>query len=171
MSENNIYNGTFVLGDTSATTLSAGPGIKIDDSVPGVIKVSNDETVLWSGNAVNNDVLNLSENWNNFEYIGLEVYDIYGWGYNRTNCPTDMTSAAGNRVKRFAAGYDFVDNGNNQIYRRFYELFFPNGEYKTCSGYGRVIQITSGGNVSTLLDSAVKLSKIIGINRKQNGGN
>ena len=46
-----IYNGTFVLGNTSATTLSAGPGIKIDDSQPGVIKVSNDETVLWSGSA------------------------------------------------------------------------------------------------------------------------
>ena len=83
MSENNIYNGTFVLGDTSATTLSAGPGIKIDDSVPGVIKVSNDETVLWSGSwkpgngtVVTNSAIQVSESVENFEYIRIVTEGI-----------------------------------------------------------------------------------------------
>ena len=64
-----IYNGTFLLGNTSATTLSAGPGIKIDTSVPGTIKISNDETVLFSGNLSqgNKDTILLSEPITNFE--------------------------------------------------------------------------------------------------------
>ena len=68
-----IYNGSFVLGNTSATTLSAGPGIKIDDSTPGVIKVSNDETVLWSGSlTASGDTINLTEKLNNFEHFIVE---------------------------------------------------------------------------------------------------
>ena len=67
----NIYDNTFTLGNTSSTTLSAGPGIKIDDSsVPGVIKVSTDETVLWSGTStVLNKTFNLAEPYTNFEKI------------------------------------------------------------------------------------------------------
>ena len=56
---NTIWEGTFVLGNTSATTLSAQPGIKIDTSVPGVIGIGTDETVLWSGNFAS--AANLSE--------------------------------------------------------------------------------------------------------------
>ena len=38
----NIYDGTFILGNTSATTLSAQPGIKLDTSVPGVIGIGTE---------------------------------------------------------------------------------------------------------------------------------
>ena len=67
-----IWDNTYTLGNTSATTLSAGPGIKIDDSTPGVIKVSNDETVLWSAanGATSGDRI-LSESWKNFEKISI----------------------------------------------------------------------------------------------------
>ena len=68
-----IYNGSFVLGNTSATTLSAGPGIKIDDSTPGVIKVSNDETVLWSGTAAKSGTL--SEYVSAFDYVKFYCTD------------------------------------------------------------------------------------------------
>lgn len=68
-----IYNGTFLLGNTSATTLSAGPGIKLDTSVPGTIKISNDETVLWEVATTANATSagNFSENPFNFERIGV----------------------------------------------------------------------------------------------------
>ena len=70
---NNIYDGTFVLGNTSATTLSAGPGIKITTDEPGVIKVSNDETVLWSGSpSASNVNINLSEPISGFERFAVE---------------------------------------------------------------------------------------------------
>ena len=73
-----IYNGTFLLGNTSATTLSAGPGIKIDStSLPGTIKISNDETVLWSGNDINATV---SEPLSSFETVKIYAK----WDYNGT---------------------------------------------------------------------------------------
>ena len=66
-----IWEGSFVLGNTSATTLSAGPGIKIDStSVPGTIKISNDETVLLD-NYGNNTALQLNESPLNFKEVKL----------------------------------------------------------------------------------------------------
>ena len=77
-----IYNGTFLLGNTSATTLSAGPGIKIDStSVPGTIKISNDETVLWSGTLASGSTATLTENITNFERIGFAGYSHNGNAY------------------------------------------------------------------------------------------
>lgn len=65
-----IYNGTFVLGNTSATTLSAQPGIKLDTSVPGVIGIGTDETVLWSGDSVSAEC---SEPISNFNKLRVEL--------------------------------------------------------------------------------------------------
>lgn len=72
----NIYDGSFVLGNTSATQISAGPGIKLDTSVPGVIGISNDETVLWSGSIYDaNASATLSESYKNFNRLGF-TYNI-----------------------------------------------------------------------------------------------
>ena len=48
---NTIYDGTYVIGQTSATNFVAGPGIKIDEPSAGTVRIGTDETVLWSGNA------------------------------------------------------------------------------------------------------------------------
>lgn len=45
---NTIYDGTFILGSTSATTFSAGNGITISQPSEGVVRIANDETVLWT---------------------------------------------------------------------------------------------------------------------------
>ena len=74
MSEQTIWNGTFLLGNTSACTIEAGEGIKIDTTQPGTIKISNDETVLWSGSVISaNDTINLNESFENFERIRYEI--------------------------------------------------------------------------------------------------
>jgi len=51
MSENiqSISQGTFTIGQTSATNFVAGPGIKIDEPSAGTVRIGTDETVLWSG--------------------------------------------------------------------------------------------------------------------------
>lgn len=67
---NSIYNGSFVLGNVSATTIIAGDGIKVDSSVPGTIRISNDETVLWTS-GVGTSAVTLSESFENFESIKL----------------------------------------------------------------------------------------------------
>ena len=71
MSEiNSIANGTYTIGQTSATNFIAGPGIKIDEPSAGTVRIGNDETVLWSGNStVLNQTFNLSEPFTNFKKI------------------------------------------------------------------------------------------------------
>ena len=67
---NTIYDNTFVLGQTSATNFVAGQGIKIDSPSEGVVRIGNDETVLWSGNA-GTSAVTLSESFENFESIKI----------------------------------------------------------------------------------------------------
>ena len=49
MSENiqSISQGTYTIGQTSATNFIAGPGIKIDEPSAGTVRIGNDETVLF----------------------------------------------------------------------------------------------------------------------------
>ena len=80
MGENiqSIANGSFVLGQTSATNFVAGPGIKIDEPSAGTVRIGNDETVLWEGERnwwANTAALNLSESVNNFEIIRIKAKD------------------------------------------------------------------------------------------------
>lgn len=49
MSENiqSISQGTYTIGQTSATNFVAGPGITIDNPSAGTVRIGNDETVLF----------------------------------------------------------------------------------------------------------------------------
>ena len=53
MNENiqSISQGTYTIGQTSATNFVAGNGIKIDEPSAGTVRIGNDETVLWEGSA------------------------------------------------------------------------------------------------------------------------
>ena len=53
MSENiqSISQGTFTIGQTSATNFIAGQGIKIDSPSAGTVRIGNDETVLYNNTA------------------------------------------------------------------------------------------------------------------------
>jgi hypothetical protein len=94
MSEiNSIANGSFVLGQTSATNFVAGPGIKIDEPSAGTVRIGNDETVLFSGDLTASTTAQLSESWKNFEEIRCYGYSGPGgamFGCGRTN---DLLSA------------------------------------------------------------------------------
>lgn len=78
MSENiqSISQGTYTIGQTSATNFVAGPGIKIDQPSVGTVRIGNDKTVLWSGNCLTQGAasVSLSESASNFEKI--EIYAI-----------------------------------------------------------------------------------------------
>lgn len=72
MSEiNSIANGTFTLGQTSATNFQAGPGIKIDNPSAGTVRIGSDETVLWSAAATGTSAGTFNENIFNFERFGV----------------------------------------------------------------------------------------------------
>lgn len=75
MSEiNSIANGTFTIGQTSATNFIAGPGISITQPSAGTVRIGNDETVLWETTSNDATACTFSENWKNFEKI--DVYAI-----------------------------------------------------------------------------------------------
>ena len=69
MSENiqSISQGTFAIGQTSATNFIAGPGIKIDEPSAGTVRIGNDEKVLWEGTGTT--AFTASEPLTNFERI------------------------------------------------------------------------------------------------------
>jgi hypothetical protein len=73
MSEiNSIAQGTYTLGQTSATTYQAGPGISITQPSEGVVRISNDETVLFSSDNKNGaSAFSTSETIKNFERIAV----------------------------------------------------------------------------------------------------
>ena len=75
MSENiqSISQGTYTIGQTSATSYVAGPGISITQPTAGTVRIANDETELYY-NPTNNNVANdaefvMSESIWNFERV------------------------------------------------------------------------------------------------------
>ena len=153
MSEQNIWNNTYVLGDSSGTVISAGPGIKITTDEPGVIKVSNDETVLWSGSLVNSNTASLSESITNFERVAFEGYCHNGSDYSvYAEAPV-----YGNVV--YIAGF----------------TYWPGSEFDMVKCYCSGTTVRSDGTAIIYngqnLNRSGTITKIYGINRKQNGGN
>lgn len=167
----NIYDGTFILGNTSATTLSAGEGIKLDTSIPGTIGISNDETVLWSdtANGLTSGSLVLNEPWSGFEKVRLHVVDQFGWGGSCMDF--DTTNLAGTRTKYFACPYSFVVTGSpNRTYIRGIILSFNNDEYISGSSVGMESIFAPPSTVeSKVVAGGAKLIKVIGVNRIAGG--
>ena len=73
---NTIYDGTFTIGQTSATNFIAGPGISITQPSEGTVRISNDETVLWEGDAMAS-AANLSEPMTAFDYVKVYYADDF----------------------------------------------------------------------------------------------
>ena len=170
MSENNIYNGTFVLGNVSATTLSAGEGIKITTDEPGVIKVSNDETVLWETPVENTPVASaaLSEPLTAFESFKVHLA-------NGTSTESRQIHYLRPESTMWNVAQGYTEQGSNPAYLVMLRL--GTNEAKTeISAYTRKMisygnwDSTSTGGQSNSNNPAVLL-KIVGVNRKQNGGN
>ena len=162
-----IYNGSFVLGNTSATTISAGPGIKIDDSTPGVIKVSNDETVLYSG-GYNTSITScqLSESVTNFQYIKVDWQRGPDESYS-TTLETSIYPSTTNQFNHIGK--------QNQSTNYYYEYHgFWDVSNGTAVNYSRTFLVNypkAGGNITTYQNDYNEIIpvKIIGINRISGG--
>lgn len=75
MSENiqSISQGTFTIGQTSATNFQAGPGISITQPSEGTVRIANDETVLFSAAYPGVSAFTLSEPLTNFKWFLVEA--------------------------------------------------------------------------------------------------
>ena len=158
-----IYNGTFVLGNTSATQIVAGEGIKIDTTEPGVIKVSNDETVLWQLPTIGGTSTSatLSEAFTNFDQIEVwwaqqssrtTVQRYYTKNLEQLFCVHGKYQASNGLIYLFIAAWSISGTSASKLYCK----------YKSQDQW----------NTNTWADAnELCPCKIIGINRKQNGGN
>ena len=166
-----IYNGSFVLGNTSATTISAGPGIKIDDSTPGVIKVSNDETVLWSANSVQS-AANLSEPMTAFDYVKVYYADDFtDTGRYHTVAQLDPNFGAhewqplgglGEAGCWIGITYFSANNDYTTLTVPKVKLIKFNQWTSTATGANAITTVTTGANVNVLY-------KVIGVNHISGG--
>ena len=166
-----IWNGSYTLGDSQETQITAGNGIKVTTPAAGQIQISNDETVLWENTnqypAVS--AITLTENWNNFEFMEVSIVDLYGWGTTTYLFYTPSVSKSGARTKKFSTNniFSFDNNGTLNTYLRTVVLEFANAEYKTCSVTAFETRITASGNY--VGPGGTVVGKITGINRISGG--
>ena len=166
-----IWNGSYTLGDSQETQITAGTGIKVTTPAAGQIQISNDETVLWENTNQYPAVasISLSENWNNFKYLRVETTEQFGNGPLTNLFDTQSQSFSGGRFKRFEVGHYAVDISNSTLYIRLIMVSFANGEYKDATI--DVIRVSVGNNTSSFNNGTgdTRLVRIVGINRIAGG--
>ena len=152
---NTIYDGTFVLGNTSATTYQAGPGISITQPSEGTVRIANDETVLFSGNLTGNGATaQLSEPITNFERI-----KVYGHTDDGIQCPW---------FTEFYPSAEVEDVGvasNNKGWAKWFNFTITSGGlYTNVTGRVLTFGTTTWGNLDTY-----GMTRVVGINRISGG--
>ena len=169
MSENiqSLSQGTYTIGQTSATNFIAGPGVRIDEPSAGTVRIGNDETVLWSGTLTVGNTAQMSE-----PVSAFERYKFYLLGYERklkvvNEFWTDGSSAGNEPYKVnpiiFQAGADFftINAGDCK-----WNTTWDNLQYVT--GYNKWMPFnsTTWNKINTNIDSPI-IVKVVGINRKE----
>ena len=167
MSENiqSIANGSFVLGNTSATNFVGGTGIKVDSPSEGTVRISNDETVLWSGGTTGTKSAVLSETISNFKWLKVRMDDDHHGGRWVT---VDTTEPWCKWISNY--GYDMWNTANTNI--GFREIgFSANGtNIVSITGFQKAVGWDSTAwNGSHQTGQYGGIVKVIGINRISGG--
>ena len=159
MSENiqSISQGTYTIGQTSATNFIAGPGIKIDEPSAGTVRIGNDETVLWSGVRYwwdDTSDLACSENLMNFEKVSVYAKD--DWGLPETIFTFAPTANA------FCTPI-IGPEGDNEVIKD--AKFLINENLISLNTKRYVIIGTNGGVTAGSGTCYIQFNKVVGINR------
>ena len=163
MSENiqSISQGTFTIGQTSATNFVAGPGIKIDSPSAGTVRIGNDETVLWSGDLNQTNFSaeqNLSESITNFERVRFN-WRIDGH-CGSVECPANSGILCIPYFWKIAAGYNDVRltiSANDNKWKLNDSI-----KWETSTASYSISQF-----IHNWAYSVIPVREIIGINRKE----
>ena len=173
MSENiqSISQGTYTIGQTSATNFVAGPGISITQPSEGVVRIGNDETVLWETTAVNGaGVCNLSESLKNFERIAILGTRGYAGDANpNTNGGTGpWTFWECDKISADGADYHSVTPFIFEGYNWKNSCYSADSTFTTLTWYRgcqKNMISTGGGTTANSFTGCVGIRKIVGINR------
>lgn len=159
-----IYDGSFVLGQTSATNFQAGPGIQISQPSEGTVRIANDETVLYSSTQNSKTtVFTLSEPLTAFEKVRFEIT-----GYTHVYAEdTHQTPSANNEEITTCFTYYCKNSDANPCQMTM-------GTYSSTNGldYGLVrSKFLYMPNSATVWQGNATdgphIQKIVGINRKE----
>ena len=149
---NTIYDGTYVIGQTSATNFQAGPGISITQPSEGVVRISNDETVLYSGDGTN---LTLSEDAYNFERLRFKVDPGQGMKFIETTPAGTLAFS--------------TSNGFGNAYIKFFRLSYDESTNKftvaRTKAIGTNFDTTTTGWTASIDGDLTGIKEIVGINR------
>jgi hypothetical protein len=169
MSEiNSIAQGTYTLGQTSATTYQAGPGISITQPSEGTVRISNDETVLYTGTSQTTS-FNLSESPANFKQLRIK-FDEMGTGlrFGYMYCNDPSLASIG------AVGLNFFTNDSTDSVHIDSVRFVVNSNALTMN-YAQKKWLSlddkasgQGFGAASIL-SNIKIYEIVGINRISGG--
>lgn len=162
MSEiNSIANGTYTIGQTSATNFVAGPGIKIDEPSAGTVRIGTDETVLWSGHISAGAALTaytLSEPISSFD-----SYKVY-WLWNQgTNCSEEVNEFCWDEDRSTANNFTLFSV--NRFGGTNYSAW---GLFEIASNLKDITYTYSQQNTDAS-NKYIKIRKIVGINRISGG--
>ena len=166
MSENiqSISQGTYTIGQTSATNFVAGPGISITQPSEGTVRIANDETVLWSGDALSATV---SESLTNFDSIKIYAHWTYNGGYE-ARAMTEFPGSASNFNLFSITPAGTTDQTNEARVYTLASIYNINGLNLIPINKSRIQYAAAEGSMSCNTYSntdVLKLSKVIGINR------
>ena len=165
MSEiNSIAQGTYTLGQTSATTYQAGPGISITQPSEGTVRISNDETVLFTtADIYKTTAFTLTEPLTSFEKVRFEITgytNVYAESTHETPSANNeeittcftyyCKSTDGNPLQMMMGTYSSNDGLNYGLARS--KFLYMSNDGTTWNG-----NTTDGPHIQ----------KIIGINRKE----
>ena len=171
MSEiNSIAQGTYTLGQTRVTTYQAGSGISITQPSEGVVRISNDETVLWSGTLTNGQTANLSETVKNFEKIKIFAHE----SQRNRNLVSEYVTDYFSTSTMVAICIPDMENSSSKSWFAFYwsRLYFTDA---TCSavvndgGTQTWWAASNGAALNVVPGRYCIIDKIVGINRISGG--
>ena len=161
MSENiqSISQGTYTIGQTSATNFIAGPGVRIDEPSAGTVRIGNDETVLFSGNFATKSCT-LSESPLNFESVKFYLVDDGGhtsWGSTeiKSNLLNNCSAENGKCIAGCAVPW-------NEGFRIMTVSATSANDYRNWASCGYQWWGNGGGQIGT---GYLNILKVVGINR------
>lgn len=155
-----IWNGSYTLGNSQETEITAGTGIKVTTPAAGQIQIAADETVLWDNSNPGSSIV-LSEVVTNFERIRIT------WEHNFNNSTINHTVFEYQIPSNEFFGYGGRTGGSGFTW--FIASWTLGSDKKTLSRtQSKYIPITS--TVGTPTDNVnLYPIKVVGVNRISGG--
>ena len=175
MSENiqSISQGTYTIGNTNELTFSAGPGIKVDQPSEGVVRIGNDETVLFDGltnQITSTSSFNLTDDYNKYDYLKIFYYNSFGLSQPYA-CSVETFVDTTTETMDVAIPFTCGNSTANQSFdRNVIEFTSSSPASVTVYAAGSRLNITTTGSTMSPVpaaDRGIRLRRIVGIGHKE----